>query len=94
MKNKMGCNCKARNNYEKFVSKYGEMPVENNENKLNINYFFKVCIQGILQILMGILLCVLFIIISIPLVFYIGGCIVLGKEAHVKLFRFNKKRNE
>lgn len=90
----MGCNCKAQNNFNKIASKYGEMPVETNGNKLNINNIFKVCVQGILQILMGILLCILFIIISIPLVFYIGGCIIFGKEAHVKLFRFNKKRNE
>lgn len=90
----MGCNCKAKNNYEKFVAKYGEMPPENTENKLNVSYVLKILVQGFLQILMGILLCVLFIIISIPLVLYIGGCIILGKEAHVKLLRFNKKSNE
>lgn len=90
----MGCNCKAKNNYEKFVAKYGEMPPENTDKKLNLSYISKIFIQGILQILMGILLCVLFIIISIPLVLYIGGCIILGKEAHVKLLRFNRKSNE
>lgn len=90
----MGCNCKAKNNYEKFVAKYGEVPPENTENKLNLSYILKICIQGILQILMGILLCVLFIVISIPLVLYIGGCIILGKEAHVKLLRFNRNSNE
>lgn len=87
----MGCNCKAKNNYEKFVTKYGEIPPENTENKLNLSYVLKICIQGVLQILMGILLCVLFIIISIPLVLYIGGCIIIGKEAHIKLLRFKKK---
>lgn len=90
----MGCNCKAKKNYDNFVAKYGEMPPEDTERKLNVSYVLKSCIQGILNILMGILLCSLFIIISIPIVFYIGGCIVIGKEPHIKLMNFNRKKNE
>lgn len=35
-------------------------------------------------------MCVI-IIIAVPIVFYIGGCMIIGKEAHIKLLNFKKK---
>lgn len=88
----MGCNCKAQNNFNKIVSKYGDITPEIKDNKLNLKDIISVCLVGIGQILMGILLCVLFIIIAIPMVLYIGFCMIFGKEAHIKLLKFNKKK--
>lgn len=91
----MGCNCKAQNNFNKIVSKYGDALPDKIEGRVGFRGIIDACMNAIGQILTGILLCVLFIIIAVPIVFYIGGCMIVGKEAHIKLLNFKKnKKND
>lgn len=87
----MGCNCKAQNNFNKIASKYGDALPNKIEGKAGFRGIIDACMNAIGQIITGILLCVLFIVIAVPIVFYIGGCMIIGKEAHIKLLNFKKK---
>lgn len=88
----MGCNCKAQNNFNKIASKYGEVLPEQKINKLGFKEIVNMCMVGVGKIITGILLCVLFIIIAIPIVLYIGACMIVGKEAHIKLLNLKKNK--
>lgn len=89
----MGCNCKAQNNFNKIASKYGEILPENAHGKIDFMNPIKTLIGWIMKIIVGIMICMLFIIISIPIILYVGLFMIVGKEAHINLTKFKIFKN-
>lgn len=83
----MGCNCKAQNDFKKISDKYGDKAAEinNNRNKMSFKGVFQTFLNVILSIITGILSCVLFIIMAIPMIIYVMGFILVGKEPVVTI---------
>ena len=55
-----------------------------------LNPFMKL-LKILLQFAFGIFCGVVIIIMIVPMLLYIIGCLITGKEAHFKLKRLNKK---
>lgn len=82
----MGCPCK--NKYKK-LEKYADGGItEESEKKSNI---FEIIFTILLQVIFGIFCGVVIIIMIIPMLLYIIGCLITGREASFKLKRFGKK---
>jgi hypothetical protein len=83
----MGCNCKKTYDKLKKVADNRE-EIEEEENEINQNIVNRVA-SFISQIAFGIIAAFVFIIVVIPLVLYITGCIILGKDPTVKIINPN-----
>lgn len=78
----MGCACK---NKIKSIEKYSE---DNKDIQEDINIIMKV-LQLCFQMFFGIFIGVIIVLVTIPLLIYIIGCIMLGKQPTVMLKRKN-----
>lgn len=78
----MGCACK---NKIKAFEKYSD---DNNEVQEESNIIMKI-LHFVFQMCFGVFVGVLFIIVTIPLLIYIIGCMMLGKQPTVMLNRKN-----
>lgn len=81
----MGCNCKKT--YEN-MSKYADGGESVKERK-KFNIFSKLFLF-LLQICFGFLCSVVIIIMIVPMLLYIIGCLITGREAK---FNLRRKRN-
>jgi hypothetical protein len=79
----MGCACK--NDLKKF-EKYADGKIELEDNETLLGKIF----QMILQFCFGIVAGAVIIIAVIPLLVYIIGCLLIGKQPFVKLFNIKK----
>ena len=79
----MGCNCKAQNDFNKLVKRYGEETYIDNNNKIRVG-LLKI-LRFVFAFLSGIFISLLFIIMVIPMIIYIIICIILGIEPVVKM---------
>lgn len=79
----MGCKCKKQ---AEKIKKYADNreQLEQEEYELNHNIVNKVA-KVISQVFFGILILALLIIVTVPLVFYVGGCVILGKQPYIKI---------
>lgn len=79
----MGCACK--NDLKKF-EKYADGKIELEDNG---SWYGKI-IQALLQFCFGIVCGAVIIITVIPLLVYIIGCLLIGKQPFVKLINIKK----
>lgn len=79
----MGCACK--NDLKKF-EKYADGKIELEDNKTWYGRIFQVLLQFCFGIVMGAAI----IIVVIPLLIYIIGCLLIGKQPFVKLINIKK----
>lgn len=79
----MGCACK--NDLKKF-EKYADGKIELDDNSKWYSKIF----QMILQFCFGVVAGAVIIIAVIPLLVYIIGCLLIGKQPFVKLFNIKK----
>lgn len=84
----MACNCK--NKYKK-MEKYADGGSSQDNNGKKLNPFMKI-IQILLQFCFGIFCGVVIIIMIVPMLLYIIGCLITGKEAHFRIKDFSKKK--
>lgn len=75
----MGCACKRS---LKNAEKYNDDPIE--EQSPNI---IKQITQKLVQLCFGVIVGCLLIVVSIPFLFYVIGCLMLGKEPHLMIKR-------
>lgn len=74
----MGCACKNKiKNIEKYSDDFSMVKEKPN--------FLKRIFQAILQMLFGIFVGAIIIVATIPLLIYIIGCIMFGKQATIML---------
>lgn len=83
----MACNCK--NKYKK-MEKYADSGSSQVNNEKKLNPFMKI-MQILLQLCFGIFCGIVIIIMIVPMLIYIIGCLITGKEAHFKIKDFSKK---
>ena len=83
----MACNCK--NKYKK-MEKYADSVSSQVNNEKKLNPFMKI-MQILLQLCFGIFCGIVIIIMIVPMLIYIIGCLITGKEAHFKIKDFSKK---
>lgn len=83
----MPCNCK--NTYKK-MKKYADNGDLHEDGGKKLSPFMKI-LQILLQICFGIFCGVVIIIMIVPMLLYIIGCLMTGKEAHFKIKNFKKK---
>lgn len=83
----MACNCK--NTYKK-LEQYSEGEVSKKENK-KLNPFMKI-LQILTQVCFGIFCGVVIIIMIVPMLVYIIGCLITGRQATFKIRNFLKKK--
>lgn len=83
----MACNCK---NKYKAMEKYADGNGDSGKNE-KLNPFMKI-LRILLQLVFGIFCGVVIIIMIVPMLIYIIGCLITGKEAHFKIKNFNKKK--
>lgn len=85
----MGCNCKNKyKGFEKLA--YGG---KSTDEKKKFNWFEKI-LKVLLQIGFGILSGAVIIIMIVPMLVYIIGCLILGKEAHFNIKNITKKQKK
>lgn len=83
----MGCNCKKT--YDKFKKVADNRDeIEEEEKNIDQNVVIKIA-SFISQMAFGIIAAFVFIIVVIPLVLYITGCIIIGKDPTVKIINPN-----
>ena len=82
----MACACK---NKVKQMEKYSDGGSVS-EEKEKLNPFMHI-LKILLQLLFGIFCGVVIIIMIVPMLLYIIGCLITGKEAKFNLKRFKKK---
>lgn len=91
----MSCNCKKKRDKLKAIADNREQ-LEREDYEINHKIVNKVA-RAIIQAVFGIVALSLIIVITVPLLLYIGGCMVIGKEPYIKLknptkyFTKNKK---
>ncbi len=90
MKIKMGCNCK--NKYKSFEEIADGNGDEIDAKKEKLNFPMKI-LQIFMQLIFGIFCSVVIIIMIVPMLLYIIGCLITGKQAQFKLKKFGKKKN-
>lgn len=83
----MPCNCK---NKYKSMEKYADGNGGSSKSE-KLNPFMRI-LQILLQLVFGIFCGVVIIIMIVPMLIYIIGCLITGKEAHFKIKNFNKKK--
>lgn len=84
----MGCNCKKR---IENIKKYSDN--KHNEEQINDNLVNKIA-RIIVQIVVGIIACCIFVIVVIPIIIYLMVCIIIGKEPNIRIKKsFFKKLN-
>lgn len=83
----MSCNCK---NKIKKMEAYSEVEVSK-EEKRKLNPFTKI-LQILLQLCFGIFCGVVIIIMIVPMLVYIIGCLITGRQATFKIRNFLKKK--
>lgn len=79
----MGCSCK--NDLKKF-EKYTDDKIELEMNDV----WYNKILQSIFQFCFGIIAGSIIIILLIPLLVYVIGCLLIGKQPYVRLFNINK----
>lgn len=79
----MGCNCKKTYDKVKKIADNREQ-LEQEEYQINQNIVNNVA-KWIMQITGGIVAACLFIIVAIPIMLYVIGCIIIGKEPIVRI---------
>lgn len=84
----MACNCK---NKFKKMEKYADNTASQSKNEKKLNPFMKI-LQILLQLCFGIFCGVVIIIMIVPMLLYIIGCLITGKEAHFRIKNFSKKK--
>ena len=84
----MACNCK--NKYKK-MEKYADSGGSQVNNEKKLNPFMKI-MQILLQLCFGIFCGIVIIIMIVPMLIYIIGCLITGKEAHFKIRNIFKKK--
>lgn len=89
----MGCNCKKTyNKMKKYADNRDDLERQEEINQRLVNKIARL----IQQIAIGIIASIFFIIIAIPIVIYIFGCILFGKEPYVRILKMKnlfRKRN-
>ena len=83
----MACNCK---NKYKTMEKYADGNNDGGKSE-KLNPFMRI-LQILLQLVFGIFCGVVIIIMIVPMLIYIIGCLITGKEAHFKIKNFKKKK--
>ena len=66
-----------------------EVPSEGNSSKKNI---FSRIFQILMQLCFGIFCGAVIIIMVVPMLLYIIGCLITGKEAHFNIRNFSKRK--
>lgn len=79
----MPCNCK--NKYKKAVEYADDGNSVQEEEKLNL---FSKILKILLQLCFGIFCGAVIIIMIVPMLLYIIGCLITGKNAHFNIKRF------
>lgn len=82
-------NCNCKNKYKK-MEKYADGSDSHQDSDKKLNPFMKI-LQILLQICFGIFCGVVIIIMIVPMLLYIIGCLMTSKEAHFKIKNFKKK---
>lgn len=88
----MGCNCKKKYN---AMKKYADNKEEIEKEELNQNIINKVA-TFFLQIIFGVVASCILILIIVPMMIYVSICLILGKEAYIKIInpqRFFRKKD-
>lgn len=90
----MSCNCKAKRDFDK-ISKLNDPinDVKNIKENFSIKKAFFAVASGILKILIGFLLFILFIVVSVPILLYAGVCMIIGVRPEITLinpYKFKK----
>jgi F0F1-type ATP synthase assembly protein I len=83
----MSCNCK---NKAKKMERYSEDTMNGDTKKIK-NPFLKI-LEILLQICFGIFCGIVIIIMIVPMLLYIIGCLITGKEAHFNIRNIFKKK--
>ncbi len=84
----MGCNCKKTyDKVKKFADNREQLKQE--EDEINQNIVNNVA-KWITQIIFGIIAACLFIIVAIPVMIYVTGCVLIGKEPTIRIKSPNK----
>lgn len=81
----MGCNCKKK--YD-VMKKYSDEGNTDDENKLSTSQKLA---KIPMQIMFGILCGAVIIVALVPMLIYVIGCLMLGKQPEFKIKRFKKK---
>lgn len=80
---KMGCACKKElKRFEKYTN-------DAVENEVKINLLDKL-LQMLMQFCFGIVAGAVIIITVLPLLIYVIGCLLIGKQPYIKLFNIKK----
>lgn len=80
----MACNCKGKEIVKK-IEKYSDFQPETKRSGTKWLKYAEAIVERVLTILFGLLMGVLFIVITIPTLVYVGGCVIFGIEPHINI---------